>query len=361
VRALLVPAAGVALLAGVLPAGAATTPAAAHALPTATHALPAIPGLPVIPGVPAAAPGDDMLSGAATVKTSNGVSWTLSVADSNQTGGLEVALTRTVTTGGAGDEEHIWTFNSKASSLKFSASTGDATAIGGTATGKVATVDLTFKATSHKAATCSSGSETVYTGTLTGELELVTGLTGGGTVGSKSVTFNAPDTTPQVSVDSDCVVPTDDCVASTLFGSGAASGTSEAVGITETTSGKVFDFVSVIRELKLSTPKGSGRDDIAIVQAAAPSWDSGTGVLSVSTSASGIVTGSAKLSGGKATTTSSPCTWQGKKYTVKSTENTTAKYASPAGKAITAHTSLTGDLAAPASTKNALYFIATVS
>jgi hypothetical protein len=302
-----------------------------------------------------------MLSGAATVKTSNGVSWTLSVADSNQTGGLEVALTRTVTTGGAGDEEHIWTFNSKASSLKFSASTGDATAIGGTATGKVATVDLTFKATSHKAATCSSGSETVYTGTLTGELELVTGLTGGGTVGSKSVTFNAPDTTPQVSVDSDCVVPTDDCVASTLFGSGAASGTSEAVGITETTSGKVFDFVSVIRELKLSTPKGSGRDDIAIVQAAAPSWDSGTGVLSVSTSASGIVTGSAKLSGGKATTTSSPCTWQGKKYTVKSTENTTAKYASPAGKAITAHTSLTGDLAAPASTKNALYFIATVS
>ena len=89
VRALLVPAAGVALFAGVLPAGASAAharpapaharPAAAHALRTATHALrtathalPVIPGLPAIPGVPAAAAGDDTLSGAATVKTSNG-------------------------------------------------------------------------------------------------------------------------------------------------------------------------------------------------------------------------------------------------------------------------------------------------
>ncbi|HEY1920429.1 MAG TPA: hypothetical protein VGH27_33080 [Streptosporangiaceae bacterium] len=353
-RALLVPAAGLTLVAGVPPVGAATTPAT-HAPPAVAQALPAIPGV-----TPTAAAADDTLSGAATVKTSNGVSWTFSVADANDTGGLVIGLSRTATTGGAGDEEHVWMFNTKASSLKFTKSTGDATAIGGAATGKVATVDLTFKATSHKAATCSSGSETIYTGTLTGELELVTGLTGGGTVGSKSVTFNAPDTTPQVTVDSDCIIPTDDCLATTLFGAGQET-TNEAVGLTETSAGKLFDFVSVVHEAKLTTPKGAERTDLALVQAAAPAWDSGTGVLSISTSTSGIVTGSATLSGGKDTTTSAPCTWQGKKYTVKTTQNESAKYASPAGKAITAHTSLTGNLAAPSAAKDAVFFIETVS
>ena len=70
--------------------------------------------------------------------------------------------------------------------FKFNTSTGVGTVKGGSATVSVATIDLTFKATAHQAGNCSSGSETIYTGTLTGEAELVTGLTGGGTVGGKS-------------------------------------------------------------------------------------------------------------------------------------------------------------------------------
>jgi hypothetical protein len=293
------------------------------------------------------------------VKTSNGTSWTMSLDDSNDVGGLGIGIGRTVTAGGAGDEEHLWTFNSKASSLTFNKTTGDATVVGGSSTGKVATIDVTFKATSHKAGTCSTGSETVYTGTLSGEAELVTGLSGGGTVGGKSVTFNlAPS---EVTVDSDCVVNIDECTASTLFVSGTSAGPIEAVGISETESGKPADLVSTIRELKLSTPKGAMRDDITLVQAAPASWDSKTGVLSVTSTSSGIVTGSATLSGGKSTTTSFSCTWKGKTYKVTSLENLTANYASPAGKAITAHNSIGGNLAAPTSAKDAGFFITTVS
>jgi hypothetical protein len=371
-RALLAPASGLVLLAGVVPASAATAPAvrATHGAPalrnlSTLRGLRALPGLRDLPGLqggPAATASTVTLEGGgATVKTSNGTSWTMTMDDSNEVGGLGIGIGRTVTAGGTGDEEHLWTFNSKASSLTFNKTTGDATVVGGSATGKVATIDVTFKATSHKAGTCSTGSETVYTGTLSGEAELVTGLSGGGTVGGKSISFDGAGFTPEVTVDSDCVVNIDECTASTFFVSGTSAGPIEAVGIDETVSGKLLSEVSDIRELKLSTPKGAMRDDITLVQAAPLSWDSKTGVLSATSTSSGIVTGSATLSGGKSTTTSFSCTWKGKTYKVTSLENLTANYASPAGKAITAHNAIGGNVAAPTSAKDAGFFVTTVS
>jgi hypothetical protein len=330
-RALLVPVAGLALVAGVLPASAAT-------------------------GAPSATTATVTVAGAATVKTSNGQSWTFSVADSNEVSGLIISLSRTVSTGGAGAEEHTWQFKSPASSLTFSKTTGDGTIKGGSSTGKVATVSLTLTSTSHKAGACSSGSETIYTGTLSGEAELVTGLTGGGTVGGKSVTLKASTT-----VDSDCVTNTNDCIASTLFDSGTSAGPIQALGLSEPTQGKTFDFVSTIQELALASPKGATRSDIALVQAPLATWNSKTGVLTVTSTSAGIVTGSATLSGGKSMTSSFPCTYAGKTYTIKNIENLTANYASPAGKAITGHTSLGGELVAPSSAKDAEFIISTVS
>ena len=70
---------------------------------------------------------------------------------------------------------------------------------------------------------------------------------------------------------------------------------------------------------------------------------------------------SATLSGGKSTTTSFPCKYAGKTYTIKNLDNFTANYASPAGKAITGHTSLGSKLVAPLSAKNAEFIISTVS
>ena len=84
-------------------------------------------------------------------------------------------------------------------------------------------------------------------------------------------------------------------------------------------------------------------------------------MLSVSTTSSGIVTGSATLSGGKPKTVSYPCSYGGKSYTLTETDDMTANYASPAGEAITGHTSLTGNLAAPSSAKDATYVVTTVS
>ena len=151
-RALLVPVSGLALLAGVLPASAATAPVVSrvHSL----RGLPSLPGFAELPGLgsaPLATTASVTVAGTTTVKTANGQSWTLSVGDSNSAGGLIIAIERTVSAGGTGAEEHLWQFKSKASSLTFSKTTGDGTIKGGLSTGKVATVSLTLKSTSHKA------------------------------------------------------------------------------------------------------------------------------------------------------------------------------------------------------------------
>jgi hypothetical protein len=298
----------------------------------------------------------------AAVKTSNGQSWTLIVGDSSTADTLTIGIVRTVTAGGSGAEEHIWFFDSPASSLAFNKTTGDGTVTGGSTTSPLATVGLTFTATSHKAASCSSGSETIYTGTLSGEAKLVTGLTGGGTVGGSSLTFTAKGSSPEVLVDSGCVPPEDGCTAATLFISGATGATTEAAGFAGTESGKKFNFVSVTRKVTLTSPKGAYRIDTALdLATSAPSWNPKTDVLSVSTTSSGIVTGSATLSGGKPKTVSYPCSYGGKSYTLTETDDMTANYASPAGEAITGHTSLTGNLAAPSSAKDATYVVTTVS
>lgn len=333
---MLIPGCGLALLTAV-PAVAATAP---HRAPAATTL--------------------SLGNAAATVKTSNGQSWLMIVSDSTLTDSLSAGIVRAVA-GGTGAEEHVWNFGVTASTLTFSTSTGTGTLKAGSQTSPVATIDLTFKATSHQAASCSSGSETIYTGTLSGQAELVTGLTGGGTVGGTSVSFTGKGSAPRISVDSGCVPVTDDCVAAKVFASGAAAGKPEAGGVTVPGPGKSYELVSVSRRVALSSPAGAYRDDVALVHVSPPSWDPKTHVLSVTTTSSGIVTGSATLSGGKATTMSLPCSYAGKSYTIKETENTTASYASPKGGTITGHTSLTGKLAAPAARSGATYIITTVT
>jgi len=313
-------------------------------------------GYAVLTGVPALAatappraPDSALLilnNAAAAVKTANGQAWDMSVADTDIADTLTIGIIRPVTAGGTGSEEHTWYFEVPASALTFDTSTGVGTLKSGSATSPVATIDLNFQATSHKAATCTSGSETIYTGTLSGEAEVVTGLTGGGTVGGKSVKFNVKGSAPDMAVDSDCVAPVDECLTQTSFSSATSGKKAEAAGLHGTEDGIKFDFVTVARKKTLSSPTGAYRIDDAEVDVSPPSWNAKTGVLSVTTSSAGIVTGSATLSGGTLKKTTFPCTYAGKSYTVKVTTNTTANYSSPAGKNITAHTSLTGNLVA---------------
>lgn len=111
---------------------------------------------------------------------------------------------------------------------------------------------------------------------------------------------------PEVLVDSACVPVTNECVALTDFASGQTAATPEAAGLSGTVSGKKYDFVTVAQRVHLAKPTGAYRSDDGLVDAAA------------------------------------------------------AVYASPSGEAVTAHTSLTGNLVAPDAATGALYIVATV-
>jgi len=304
-------------------------------------------------GAPPPAAAEDILGDdGASVTLSNGQTWILTVGYISDApdDSLSLGLERIVTAGGSGAELHLWQFATTAKSeLKFDAATGKGTVESGSAAKPVATVNLAFSATSHSPVTCATGSETVYSGTLTGTVTLATGLTGGGTVGGSSVSFDAKGSAPSISVDSGCVQSVNDCVATTLFAS-AETGVIGS-GIDGTLGGTALDEAGVETSTSLSSPKGATREDAAVLEKNAKlKWTAKTKTLSVSTSSSGIVTGSATIQGGTVKTESEPCSFGGTSYKLSLTEGEDASYSSPSGEALTAHTSLTGDLVVPDST-----------
>jgi hypothetical protein len=300
------------------------------------------------------------LYGDTSVTTSNGVAWTLEVSWEQAVSGvppvLGIGLMRTIPAGGT--ELHIWSFQVTAATLKFNAKTGVGKLNIGAQAKPVAKVDLAFKETSSKAATCASGSETVYSGTLKGKVSLVTGLAGGGTVGGSAVSFTAG--TPEIIVDSSCSpAPANECLGLSGFVSDTDATSTFGAGFWGTEEGVALDSVDIESETALSAPAKATRLDAAEQAAAAPTYDSTTKVLSVTTSTSGFITGSATLSGGTVNTTTSTCSFGGKTYTRTATSDTNADYTSPAGKAISAKTSLSGTLTVPDSTGTASYEVVT--
>ncbi len=281
--------------------------------------------------------------GAATVKTANGVSWTLIVGYSTDDSAVGIDLQRLVG-GTSADELHEWSIPVKASTFKVSTSTGDATLKPGAETSPLATVSLSFKTSSRKAATCTTGSETEFLGKLSGEVLLVTGLTHGGTV--KAVTFNIKGSESVVDVDKDCTVPIDDCTAGTVFEYAGPTGNPIAGGVYAVIGGKAFDGVTVETATNLKAPKGSLRIDGGVAFTKPATWNPGTHTLSATTSPSTFVTGSVTVSG-KSKTMHVACSWKGKHYTLTETYNDfAATVTSPAGHALTAHLSLGGNITA---------------
>jgi hypothetical protein len=318
------------------------------------------------PGVAmAATPTYTVGNTAIAVKTTNGETWDFSIIWVQVVAGsasLSLGLERTVTAGGAGFEEHEWMIPVKTSTFTFNSSTEVGTLNATSATTPLATVDLSFKGTSKKAATCTSGSEEIYSGTLSGKIALVTGLTGGGTVGSttKTTTFNLG--TPEVKSDLSCVPPTTtDCANTSDFESSLTPKTSpDGVGINGEEEGVSFDYVGVDRGVTISKPAGTTREDGASIEKGAMSYNKTTKVFSIGSSSAGIVTGSATLTGGTVKTITTSCTAGGKKVTLTETFDSSAKYTSPSGKSLTAHTSLTGTLTVPSATTGA-YGVTTIS
>ncbi len=301
--------------------------------------------------------------GAADVKTTNGDSWVLSVAGSSSQ--VTVELSRTASSTPAAFELHAWTLPVTSGGFKFSAATGVGTIDPGTQTSPYASVDVTFhsKASKVVAGACTSGSETQYTGTLTGSLKLATGLTGGGTVSASSFTATSSD--PTVIVDNDCAPP-DSCLpSSTGFDDSQnplANPSLLAEGLSGTFSGKAFDQVTIANETSLAKPKGAYRIDESLVEAKPATWTAATKTLVVTAEAAGgLITGSVTISGGDKSTDSLPCTQAGKKVDNVLTFYDGAAWTSRAGQALTAHNELGGNLVMPLTNTKADIFLTAVT
>jgi hypothetical protein len=289
----------------------------------------------------------DFISGGATLK-GDGYSWFVSVDALNSLPGLvppsiDVGLERLV--GGSSNLEiHAWQFHATTSSFVFNSKTGALTLDSGKSLKPVLSVNVKFVPTKKtKEAGCAgTSSATVYTGKLTGSVDLVTGTKPKNlTLSSKKVSFTSGTNTLTVGL---CIP--DLCSGSAIWGEPSPnhSGAIAASGLTEYKSGKQMMLASVTRMTKLSAPKGATREDGAISASTLAKWSAATKTLSVS--ASGLVTGSGKLIGGASRTTTFPCqiSGKGKKYTEHTKSYMNAKLS--AWKAFVGHTVLTGTLTA---------------
>ena len=347
-------------MAATAPAGAATPGVLSAATPALPAAIPAVAPTARSSACPEADVCSTSFQGAgADVKTTNGDSWILTVAGSASE--VTVELDRVASSSPVADEIHAWDLPVTSGGLKFSPATGVGTIDPGTQTSPHATVDVTFHSTSSKvvAGACTSGSETRYTGTLTGSLTLSTGLTGGGTVAARSFTAKGSD--PTVTVDNDCAVP-DDCLpASTGFDDSPnplADPALLAEGISATFSGKAFDEVTIAKDTPL--PKGDARVDESLVEAKPATWTAATKKLVVTTEGTGLITGSVTISGGDKSTISIPCTQAGKKVDNVLTDYDDASWSSGSGQALTAHNELGGNVVMPLSnTKGSVFLVTT--
>jgi len=318
-----------------------------------------VAGVTAAPGEASAATAKPLLSltGSTAVEATDGLSWILEAGSfqiGSGKGGLNISLVRKEKTG---YEVHEWLLTTT-SALKFDSTTKTGTLNTGSQASPVAAVNLTFKATSTKMASCTSGSDTLYKGTLRGKLTLVTGLAGGGTVGGTSLRFTMG--TPTFAVDLGCNArPTNNCVAVSYFDSGNATGVS-AGGVYTTLGGKPLDVINLDRLTKLSAPKKAERGDIAEQLVPPATYNTKTKVYSVTTTTSGLVTGSATLSGGTVNTSTQSCKYAGKTYSMTTTSGGAVRYASPPGDALTGHTVLAGTMTTRSSTKNGFYVVTTV-
>ncbi|HEX3491253.1 MAG TPA: hypothetical protein VHU92_18030 [Streptosporangiaceae bacterium] len=321
-------------------AGAVTAPAAAR--PAAAPA-PGAGGFPRLASLsPAAGPVSYYLNSGQVAVKAGGRTWDLAVSVSKSTLGVPgQALAQITTPYQGGDEAHDWTFGDfPAKDMTVSAG-GSASASSGSALSPILSLTLAFKPSSHKIASCSGGGrQTTYTGRLTGSVKLVTGLHKL-TVTATKVTFGQPST---------LAVSTDFCVPSACsFASWDASSAKSlnppytlAAGVQVGRPGHLHYFAEIERVSEVSKSREILRGDGAIIDTAAPAFSKSHKTLSITTSKSGAVTGSATIGPAKAGTPStSACTDDGTSYT-ETDVSYSGRFRSPAGHALEARTLLTG-------------------
>ena len=177
---------------------------------------------------------------------------------------------------------------------------GKATLNSGTSLSPVATVNVSFVPKKKKVSACPVfGTETVFTGTVKGSVHIVTGTKPVSiTLSSKAASFTSEGTS---------TLTVSPCLFSLpCFGDGWSAPESSTgipfgkvgaagIGIYE---GKSLVYsVTVIRQTELKKATAFIREDEATQDVSAPKWNAKSKTLTVG--ASGIVTGSGVLTGGK--------------------------------------------------------------
>jgi hypothetical protein len=288
--------------------------------------------VPAAASAAASAAAYSLSSGPAAVKA-GGHTWDVAVlfasgATASQAGSLDVEIYRAA--GKDQLEEHTWTFS--VPNKIFSFSGGNAKLNAGSSASPLASVDVAFTEKSKKPETCLAGSGTVYTGTLKGSVTIKTGFKQTGTLRVKNVSFSAPNT---VKASTGCVPPTP-CLSEWISPKGGVLALGDTIG--GPGDQKTTTIVAKTKKLSAKVIRVDG----AVMTTAAPTFSGGT--LHITTSSSGIITGSATMSGGtKEGPEALPCvTPNGKEFTEHITIYADPAFKSPAG--IAAHTLLTGTL-----------------
>jgi hypothetical protein len=272
--------------------------------------------------------------------TSGGHAWNVQVSLIGGSSGGPVIIDVLIETPHlSGTEIHDWGMKMPGADFTVNKTTGAATVNTHSDLSPVASLNLSYKPTGHTMATCSAGSETDYTGTLTGSVTLTTGLKGL-KLSNAHATFGTPNT---LQVDAACVPPLACSFATWGGGTGGPPSVPIAAGITTGTPGHPVHFTEVGRTVSLPAPAGATRHDGAEVQAPAPVFNTTAKSLTVKGLASSAVPGAGVVSGAKMVVTGTEtCALAAKTYTQTSTSYNEAAFSSTTQ--FKASTILTGTL-----------------
>ena len=191
-------------------------------------------------------------------------------------------------------ETHAWQFQVTRSDVNYSSGTGT---ISGSF-GKYGSVDLTFNKTGQSTSKCSvSGTMTTVKGRLHGAIHVDTNTKAWGSVNAKSFAFDTPNV---LTVNNSCNNGEGTgnlrCFTATTWSAPpivGGGGSTFVSGYSSTAAGKTKTLVTGTRSTQLSRPSGASRIDTLVATAPAPAISGNN--LTVKTSSTGPVSGSAKI------------------------------------------------------------------
>jgi hypothetical protein len=273
--------------------------------------------------------------------TADGHNWVLEITAFS--GATTIGLETT-------NEQDGWTFLTSASTFTVNAKTGHATFRSHNTLAPIAFINLSFTATKHKKQACVSGSETVFTGHISGSVTFIA---------SSKVKFKSAHvdfSSPFVTVDKACIAKIPGG-GNTCFGGFWNAGSAVTASGNTPGLGSAPLTASISKTVVLKKPAGATMTGIVFGSQSKPIFNSKKRTLSVKASG-GLIAGSALLTSKEPPDVqTSTCVSKGKKF--KATDaDYFAKYASPTGHQFVGQSVILGKLTA-AKTGSAIFDIIT--